>query len=699
MKPAERKSEATVVASTRDSKHASLRYLLACLVAGITFVVFSSALQNDFVNWDDESFLVNNLNYRGLGWEQLRWMFTTFHMGPYQPLSWMSLGLDYLIWGMNPVGYHLTNLILHAANAALFYFICRRLLVLALSMFNERSWLLSVSSAFAALLFSIHPLRVESVVWATERRDVLSGFFVLCSVYCYLRANFTHRAHKWSRLWATMAIVVYVMSLLSKATAITLPLILLILDVYPLRRLPWKPREWFVPARSRVWQEKIPFVVAALPFVLIAIVGQQQAAALRSLSSYGFGPRLAQAFFGASFYLWKTLVPVKLSPLYEIPSYFSPLHPSIVAGVITTIILTIFFYFLRNRWPAGLAAWVFYVLLLLPVSGIVAIGPQLVADRYSYLPSLSWAVLVGAGLFYCWWLWINKLVGLHTFVVTQSLAALLLVALGVLTWQQTQIWHNSEKLWRHALALDEKSSFAHNNLGLAFAERGAFTEAIEEFRKAVEIDPAFVEAHTNLGNFLARRGSSEEAISHLQQALRIDPMFANAHNTLGNILVDRGGLEEALQQFRKAIDINPDAAIFHYNLARTLARKGDVQGAISHYQRALEIDPEDYNVRNNLGLLLLNQGKVDEAMEQFRHVIRMNPNYAKAYFNIGKIYVEQARLDEAVENFEKALKLAPAVAEIHENLGHVLVKQGKNEQAAAHLAEALRIVRSQGPSS
>ena len=319
MKPAERKSEATVVASTRDSKHASLRYLLACLVAGITFVVFSSALQNDFVNWDDESFLVNNLNYRGLGWEQLRWMFTTFHMGPYQPLSRMSLGLD-LIWGMNPVGYHLTNLILHAANAALFYFICRRLLVLALSMSNERSWLLSVSSAFAALVFSIHPLRVESVVWATERRDVLSGFFVLCSVYCYLRANCTSRAHKWSRLWATTAIVVYVMSLLSKATAITLPLILLILDVYPLRRLPWKPREWFVPARRRVWQEKIPFLVAALP-LFDRHSRPKGSSGAKVSNGYGFGPRLAQAFFGASFYLWKTLVPVKLSPLNQIPSY------------------------------------------------------------------------------------------------------------------------------------------------------------------------------------------------------------------------------------------------------------------------------------------------------------------------------------------------------------------------------------------
>jgi tetratricopeptide (TPR) repeat protein len=191
--------------------------------------------------------------------------------------------------------------------------------------------------------------------------------------------------------------------------------------------------------------------------------------------------------------------------------------------------------------------------LLVPVSGIVTFGPQLVADRFSYLPSLGWAVLLGAGLFYCWQLWVNKRIGLHTLVLSQFLAALLLFVLGVFTWQQNRIWHNSERLWRHALALDEKSSFAHNNLGLTLAERGEFAEAIKHFRRAIEIDPASVEAQTNLGYFLAQQGASEEAIAHLHKALKIDPAFANAHNTLGNILADRGESDKAMEHFRKAV--------------------------------------------------------------------------------------------------------------------------------------------------
>ena len=212
-------------------------------------------------------------------------------------------------------------------------------------------------------------------------------------------------------------------------------------------------------------------------------------------------PRFAQVLYSLAFYPWKTLIPIGLSPLYPLHPFTGLWNlPFLLSGALV-FSLTAVLFIARRRWPAGLTAWVFYAVLLMPVSGVVAFGPYRVADRFSYLPSLGWAVLLGAGLFYCWQLWVSERVGRANFGFDQSLAALLLVGLGVLTWQQTRIWHNSETLWRHALALDEKSSFAHNNLGLALAERGAFAEAINEFRRAVEIDPAFVEAHTNLEIF------------------------------------------------------------------------------------------------------------------------------------------------------------------------------------------------------
>src|SRR5438132_505855 len=246
-------------------------WVASAIIVVVTCVTFLPVLENEFVDWDDYFNLVNNPHYRGLGWSQLRWMFTTFHLGPYQPLSWVTLGLDYLIWGMNPVGYHLTNLIFHAANAVFFYFVSRRLLAVAFSISDDQtSWQLEVSAAFTALIFAIHPLRVESVAWATERRDVLSGFFYLWTIYCYLRAVSIPepRAH-WH--WVGIAVGMYALSLLSKATSITLPVVLVLLDIFPLRRLPIQPWLWFKPQFRNVLYEKLPFVVLATLFADLAL--------------------------------------------------------------------------------------------------------------------------------------------------------------------------------------------------------------------------------------------------------------------------------------------------------------------------------------------------------------------------------------------------------------------------------------------
>ena len=677
---------------------ALIRGLIPASVAVVTFLVLLPVLQNGFVNWDDGAFLVNNPNTLGLDWPRLRWMFTTCYLGSCMPLNYVTYGLDYILWGMNPLGYHLSSLLIHSVNAVVFYFLSLRLLRLAVpSSLPQLPY--RFAAGVATLLFSLHPLRVEAVAWVLGREIAIAAFFFFLTLICYLKAAEKESIGQSRWGWMSAAWIFYALSLLGKEAALTLPLALFVLDFYPLKRFPGAWREWSGTKARRVWCEKIPFLLIALAAAIKAVLAKGQSGTIYAWENYGLLPRLAQVLYSFAFYLWKTLAPIELSPLYPLRPFAGPWSLLFLATGGIFLLVTVGLFILRRRWPAGLAAWVFYAILLLPVSGIVAFGPYVAADRFSYIPCALWAVVPGTGLLWAWKLKMSNRISARTLAVAQFFTAGVLVALGALTWQQSHIWKDSERLWRHALSIDDGSSFAHNNLGLALADRGALREAVNEFRRAVQIDPVFVEAHTNLGNFLAQTGSREEAVAHLRQALQIDPMFANAHNTLGNILVDSGGLEEALQQFHTAIKINPDAAIFHYNLARTLAKKGDVQGAISHYHRALEIDPEDYDVRNNLGLLLLSQGKVDEAIEQFRHAIRVNPDYAKAYFNLGKIYDEQARLDEAVENFEKALKLEPAVAEIHENLGRVLAKQGKNEQAAAHLAEALRIVRSQRPQS
>jgi tetratricopeptide (TPR) repeat protein len=666
--------------------------MIPVLIFIITMVAYIPTLQNGFVNWDDDSFLVANPNYRGLGWKQLHWMFTTCYLSSCMPLTWMTYSLDYVFWGMNPFGYHLSSSLIHAANAVLFYFVSLRLLRLSVSSSNV-SWQLPIrlAAGFAALFFALHPLQVEVVAWAIGREMAVAGFFFFLTLLCYLKAfeNESKGAPHWR--WMGAAWLFYAMSLLGKEVAMTLPFALLVMDVYPLRRLGGERGRWFGPQVRRLWWEKVPFLLLTVGAGVRAVLGKEGTGAVYPLAGYGLLPRVAQVLYSLGFYPRKTLLPLDLSPLYPLHGFTGIWELQWLLSGVLVLLLSAGFFFAGRRWPGGLAAWVFYAVLLMPVSGIVTFGPQLAADRFSYLPSLGWAVLLGAGLFYCWQLWVNKHVGLRTLVLTQSLAALLLVGLGVLTWQQTQIWHNSERLWKHALAIDQRSSFAHNNLGLALEERGAFAEAIEEFRKAVEIDPAFVEAHTNLGNFLARRGSPEEAVSHLRQALAIDPTFASAQNTLGNILADRGESDKAIEHFRKALQTNPKSALTYYNLGRILAERGDLEEAIEAYRKAIEINSLDPDAHNNLGLLLARRGNLDQAIEQFREALRVNPRYAKAYFNLGKVFVQQDRFEDAVQNFQHALRIEPAIVEIHENLARTFARQGKKQEAVRHYEEALRL--------
>ena len=371
-------------------------WLVPAVIVLATCAAFFPTLSNQFVAWDDEATLVANASFRGLGSRQLTWMFTTFHMGPYQPLSWMTYGADYLVWGMNPAGYHLTNLLLHTINALLVYSVTRPLLRSALSLPDRGGWPIDVSAAAAALLFAIHPLRVESVAWATERRDVLSGLFFLWTLSCYLRAASSPRP--WHGRWLGAAVAVYTLSLLAKATAMTLPLLLVLLDVYPLRRLSGRPSGWLRPHWRTVWWEKLPFLMVALVFAVVAWFGQRSATAVMPFPRHDLAAWLGPPSFGVAFYVWKTLLPAGLSPLYEIPYHAGPWLRVYILSAVGATTVTLACVLLRRRWPALLACWLYYVLLLLPVLGIVQIGPQLVADRYSYLSCLSWAVLAAGAL-------------------------------------------------------------------------------------------------------------------------------------------------------------------------------------------------------------------------------------------------------------------------------------------------------------
>jgi protein O-mannosyl-transferase len=587
-------------------------WLPAIFVAAVTVIAFLPILRNGFVEWDDYENLISNAHYRGLGWAQLSWMVTTFHMGPYQPLSWMTYGLDYLLWGMKPAGYHLTSLLFHAANAVFFYFVCRR--ILGIIWPNEPAhapWHLSTAAAFAALFFSIHPLRVESVAWATERRDVVSGFFFLATVYCYLRA--TSKVEAKSVRWLSAAFFCYVLSLLGKATAIALPIVLLILDIFPLRRLEGAPRTWWATPSREIVREKLLFVLPAILFAIIAFLGQRHASAIKSLAAFGFESRVVQALFAAGFYIWKTIVPVNLSPLYEIPPDFSLWDPVVLSGVALSVGFSVIVFVLRRRWPAGLACWFYSLAMLAPVLGIVSTGPQLAADRYTYLPFLSWALLAGAGF-----LFITRSSNRARPLLAAYLVVILIVSVfGVLTWRQTAVWRDTGTLWSHVLKVNPNSSIAHYNFAKFLANTGQRHAAMAHYRDALKIRPDDAEAHNNLGLLLAIEGRTEESIKEFQTAIKINPGYERAFFNLGRVYARAGELQQAVENYRQAAILNPNQAEIRLGLGNALAQQGSLEAAAAEFEVATKLSPDLVDARTALAGSLAALGRKEEAEKQY----------------------------------------------------------------------------------
>ena len=728
-----------------------LRIAAPMLIAVATFLAFLPVLRNGFVDFDDPVLLLNNPFYRGLGWTQLKWMFgaaAASLSNHYIPLTWLTFGLDYVLWGMAPFGYHLTTLLLHSANAALFFFISRRLLALALPGDGEPDGAeLDLAAAFAALFFSLHPLRVESVAWATERRDVLSGLFYLVTLLSYLRSC-SAEAGTPRRLWLCASIASFALGLVSKVSGLAVPVVLVVLDLYPLRRLPGDPRQWACPQARPVWLEKAPFFLLS---AAAAVAGMYFAKPyVLSLADVRGGERVALAVFGPAFYLWKTIVPVHLLVMYDRPR---PIHPFawtfVVSGVLVAASSAVG-YVWRRRSPAAFAVWASYLLMLGPVIGVIANGDQLAADRYTYLPCLGWAVL-GAGFLKA----ARWPAARWRFAVGTGVLALL----AALTWRQTKVWHDSETLWRHVLSIRPDTVVAHNNLGMELYSRGRTAEAVAEFKEALRVRPSYayaqnnlgialrilgktaeaishyrealrlkpdyLEAHTNLAEALAALGRNDEAIVHLVEALRLKPDSAEPHYRLGNQLYQRGRVAEAAEQFRLAVQLKPDyaeargalaaalsrqrlekdavarleetvrlqprSAPAHYNLGLRYHQSGRLAEAIAQYREALRIRPDDPDAHNNLGVALLSVGRAAEAVDHQRLALRANPNYPSAHFNMGLALERLGKTAEAMAQYEQALKLNPDYAEAQFGLGTCLDALNRRAEALAHYRAALRI--------
>ena len=643
-----------------------LEWLVPLVVALVTLGTFASTVDNDFVCWDDGQNFLENSYYRGLSWSHLTWMWTTAHMGHYMPVTWLTLGLDYEIWGLDPAGYHLTSLLLHSAVAVAFYGVAGSLLGTALA--GAAPWSLRLGAAFAALVFAVHPLRVESVAWATERRDVLCGLFYLGAVLAYLR--YVERAR--ARGWYVTSVLCAVLAVLSKSMAVSLCMILAIVDVYPLRRLGPGAGGWLGPAQRSVWAEKVPFLLVSLGASIGAMLAlRASGSAPTSLAELSLPGRVAVAAYSVAFYVWKTIVPTGLSPLYELPFRVRPFARSFVLAAVFAVVVSAIVVIERRRWPALAATWAAYLVVLLPVIGILHNGPQLVADRYSYLSCLGWALLAGAALASIW---------PRAPITSVVVAAGVVGVLASLTWSQVQIWRDSETFWTYAVRTSP-SARGHVNLGVMYSEDRRDQEAMGEFLAALRLRPTLAEAHAGLGVLRARQGRVNEAIASYEIALRLDPKLAEAHNDLGVALDRQGRVPEAVRQYEEAVRLRPGLEEARANLAKAQAHAARLAEEIDRLRAELAQRPGDATLHNGLGAALARRGEAAEAVAQFQRALELDPRLAEAHYNWGSALAQQGRLDEAAQQFRHALAVRPAFPEARRNLDRVLEIQGRSDSA------------------
>jgi Flp pilus assembly protein TadD len=588
------------------------------LVVGLAaLAVFAPALGNGFVDWDDIANFVDNPHYRGLGPAHLRWMATATLTGHWIPVTWLTLGLDHVLWGMDPFGYHLTNVVLHAVGAALFCLVARALLGRAAPGLGAGA--LRLGAAVAALFFALHPLRAESVAWITERRDVLAGVFLFATLLAYVRASGSRGGRR--VLWHGAALASYALALGAKAIVLTLPAILVVLDVYPLRRLG--------AARTRgVWLEKIPYLLLAAGAGAMALWALHDARGLTSPGHHPLAMRLALALYGFAFYLRKTLVPAGLSPLYELPAGVSLLDPPFLASAVAVVATSAVVWALRRRWPAGLAAWIVHCVVLLPVSIRVHAGHQLVTDRYSYLACLGWALALGgaaaalAG-------GASRLVGPAVGRVALAAVGLWVVALAAGTVQQVQVWRDPETLWRHALEVDRDCATCYNHLGAALGRRGELGPAIDSFQRGLALRPGHGALTLNLVDALMLAGRWPEAVARLEPALA---RFPNDNELRGR-------------------------------LAAALVNDGRREAAAAHVGRMMQARPTSPDALLNLGLTLVMLERPGEAIPYLQHVVRSIPLRAEAHFWLARAHLAAGDAAGARAAIEALRRLDPRLAE------------------------------------
>jgi protein O-mannosyl-transferase len=595
-------------------KKFSLSIIAVLIIASL--IAYGRILNNDFVNFDDNEYITENEFIKsGLNFTTFKWVFTAVVSSNWHPLTLLSHALDWTLFREHAGGHHLMSLLLHIGSTVLLY--------LFLKKTTNNLW----SSAFVAFLFALHPLRVESVAWASERKDVLSLFFGMAVLYAYAMYVEKQQLSKYM-----LCLLLFILALMAKPMLVTLPFILMLLDYWPLKR--WqkalqpeknisvqpakrmpltikgkkhetvvsevKRKEFLSSANSSpnagyLILEKAPFIVLAIIFSIVTIWAQYKGMA--SFQKLPFPERMANALVSYISYLGKSFWPVDLAVFY--PYQYSYASWQILGSFFILLSISIAVIYFAKKAPFLLVGWLWYLGTLVPVIGLVQVGSQAMADRYTYLPSIGIGIILAWGIPYL--LPSEKM----RKIILIPAAAIVLTVLTILTWQQCGYWKNSMELFNHALQVTKNNYLAHDGLGVTLNAEGKQQEAIYHYKSAIKINPDYAYAYYNLANAFKDQKNMEEAAKNFRETIRVNPNFKDAHNNLGLILeLYYNKYDEAIYHYQQEIKTHPDGYNAYYNLGIALARKGELQKAIEHFRKAVYLRPDLPDARKALRLAL-----------------------------------------------------------------------------------------------
>jgi tetratricopeptide (TPR) repeat protein len=690
--------------------------LMICLglLAAIAAVYWPVA-HFDFTNFDDTLYVTDNDHVKqGLTWDSVRWAFTSFYASNWHPLTWLSHMADIQFFGPQPGAQHLVSLLFHAANTALLFF-------LLLNLTGAR-W----RSAVVAGLFALHPLHVESVAWISERKDVLSTFFGFLSLLFYtryargaevrsqesgVRSQKSSAESSGSTLDYFFALIFFACGLMSKPMLVTWPFVMLLLDWWPLKRI--SDFRFLISDLKHLLIEKIPFFALSVASSFVTFFAQRNGSSVVPLDALPPGARLANAVVAPVRYLLKAVWPTDLIVFYPYRGWD---WLAIAGAAFVLIGISVWAVCRAKRAPQLLMGWLWYLGMLIPVVGLVQVGGQSMADRYTYVPLIGIVIAV---------VWSVPFAPGKNHELATALAMAILVVCGALSAVQVRYWRNSETLYNHALKVMPDNLVAHNNLGMAFAKQGRMAEAIAEylavhkirpdymeslhnlaiaqaeqgetaeaiknFRDDIALEPDNAEAHNGLGLALASQGKTNEAMAECRIALKLNPDYAEAHDSLASLFIGQGQDAQAMAELTTALHLKPDYAEAHSNLAELLAQEGKLKEAQAEREIAAHLEPGRAEIRFNLAVTFAVQGHLAESVPEFQAALRLKPNWPEAHYNLGTALAGLNKLAEATAEFQTAIRLKPNYAEAYNNLGVISLNQGQIDEAVDQFREAIRL--------